>query len=218
MFDGAQFGREIVAAVKASQEPLIAMIVELRLKLEETNAFIRTFQHVPGPAGPVGPMGETGAPGINGMDGKDGEPGRDGRDGLPGRDGKDGKDGLDGKEGSPGKDGTEGVNFDDVRFEISEDGRSITERYFKDNKLRYEFSRPARRGYRGYWKHDEAYLVDDTVMYGGCMWICLTDTKAKPGSKNDATWQMMVRKGLDGKDGERGPPGPAGPPGKNASY
>jgi collagen type III alpha len=212
MFDGAEFGRSIVAAVKAAQEPLLAQIATIRIELEEAKAFIRTFQHVPGPPGPQGspgPQGEAGAPG------KDGEPGRDGRDGQPGR---DGKDGIDGKEGSPGKDGMDGINFDDVKFEMSEDGRSIIERYFKGNELRCEFHRPAGGRFRGTWKHDQTYMVGDTVQSGGSLWISLVDNPKKRAGDDEKSWALIVRKARDGKDGERGPPGPPGPSGKDASY
>jgi hypothetical protein len=167
---------------------------------------IKGDQGEPGPQGSPGPQGE---PGIAG---KDGEPGRDGRDGLPGR---DGKDGIDGKEGSPGKDGMDGVGWENMISEVSEDGREIIERYIQDNQIRYEFRRH-RPTFRGAWKHDESYLVDDTVVSGNCLWIARTnEPKGRPGDHEKA-WQLVARKGRDGKDGERGPPGPPGPPGKDA--
>jgi hypothetical protein len=214
MFDGAEFGRSIVAAVKAAQEPLLAQIASMKIEIEEAKAFIRTFQHVPGPSGPQGPPGPQGEAGIAG---KDGEAGRDGRDGLPGRDGKDGIDGKEGPAGKDGKDGIDGVSHDNMISEVSEDGREIIERYIKDNEVRYEFRRH-RPTFRGAWKHDETYLVDDTVVSGNCLWIArINEPKIKPGDSEKA-WQLVARKGRDGKDGERGPPGPAGPPGKDAKF
>jgi integrin beta 3 len=218
MFDGSEFGRSIVAAVKAAQEPLLQRIAsvefkleEAKFKLEEANAFIRTFQHVPGPPGPPGPAGEPG------KDGSPGEPGRDGRDGQPGRDGKDGVDGKEGPSGRNGKDGIDGVGYENMTSEVSEDGREIIDRYIKDNVIRYEFRRH-RATCRGTWRHDETYLVDDTAISNNCLWVArVNNPKGKPGD-NEKSWQLVARKGRDGKDGERGPPGPQGPPGKDASY
>jgi hypothetical protein len=170
---------------------------------------IKGDQGEPGPQGSPGPQGE---PGIAG---KDGEAGRDGRDGTPGR---DGKDGLNGKEGMPGKDGLDGVSWDNMISEMSEDGRSIIDKYIKDNVVKYEFRRP-RAIHRGPWKHDETYVVGDTVRCYGSLWMAMVnDPKTKPDNKNEKEWDLVVRRGLDGKNGERGPPGPPGPPGKDASY
>jgi hypothetical protein len=72
---------------------------------------------------------------------------------------------------------------------------------------------PSRGRYRGPWKHDDDFHLDDMVSCGGAGWICMVEgAKDKPGDSKQ--WQLFVRKGRDGKDGERGPPGPIGPTGK----
>jgi hypothetical protein len=72
---------------------------------------------------------------------------------------------------------------------------------------------PSRGRYRGPWKHDEDYHLDDMVSSGGSGWVCMVeDAKDRPGDSKQ--WQLFVKKGNHGKDGERGPPGPIGPTGR----
>jgi integrin beta 3 len=166
--------------------------------------------------------GEKGERGLNGDKGERGDKGetgiigRDGLPGLPGRDGKDGRDGMDGKDGAAGKDGADGLGFDDVTFELVDNGTSVIERYAKGNVVK-TLKRRIRSRHHGPWKHDGEYFFEDSVTSGGSSWMAMVDApKCKPGEGKD--WLLWVRKGRDGKDGERGPPGPVGPPGKDASY
>jgi hypothetical protein len=72
---------------------------------------------------------------------------------------------------------------------------------------------PSRGRYRGPWKHDADYHIDDMVSCGGNGWVCMVEgAKSKPGDTKQ--WELFVRKGSHGKDGDRGPPGPQGPTGK----
>jgi len=52
--------------------------------------------------------------------------------------------------------------------------------------------------YRGVWQPSETYKKNNFCTQDGSVWICLRDTKGKPGQVLD--WQLAVRKGRDGKD------------------
>ena len=113
---------------------------------------------------------------------------RDGANGKDGRDGKDGAPGNNGEKGEPGPQGLPGLD--------GKDGAG-----------------PSRGRYRGPWKHDEEFHLDDMVSSGGSGWVCMVEgAKDRPGDSKQ--WQLFVKKGNHGKDGERGPPGPQGPIGK----
>jgi hypothetical protein len=137
--------------------------------------------------------GEIGLQGPRGEKGDRGDIGLRGEVGIPGKDGKDGKDGRDGlsihgEKGEPGPPGPPG-----------QDGKDGVG--------------PSRGRYRGPWKHDDDFHLDDMVSCGGNGWVCMIEgAKDKPGDSKQ--WQLFVRKGSNGKDGERGPPGPIGPTGK----
>jgi integrin beta 3 len=134
--------------------------------------------------GDPGEKGEKGDPGSS-IIGVQGPRGNPGPDGRDGKDGKDGAPGNNGEKGEPGPQGPPGM-----------DGAG-----------------PSRGRYRGPWKHDEEYCLDDMVSRDSSGWVCTVEaTKRKPGDSKD--WQLFVRKGRDGKDGERGPPGPQGPTGR----
>jgi integrin beta 8 len=140
-----------------------------------------------------GDRGEIGLQGPRGEKGDRGDIGLRGEVGIPGKDGKDGKDGRDGlsihgEKGEPGPPGPPG-----------QDGKDGVG--------------PSRGRYRGPWKHDDDFHLDDMVSCGGNGWVCMIEgAKDKPGDSKQ--WQLFVRKGSNGKDGERGPPGPIGPTGK----
>jgi hypothetical protein len=119
---------------------------------------------------------------------RDGKDGLAGKDGIDGKDGKDGAPGNNGEKGEPGPQGLPGLD--------GKDGAG-----------------PSRGRYRGPWKHDEDYHLDDMVSCGGNGWVCMVEgAKNKPGDSKQ--WELFVRKGSHGKDGERGPAGPQGPIGR----
>src|SRR5205085_1442499 len=99
-FDGQQFGRDVVEAVKvhvkaqvsAELAPFLTRLAELEARAPEKGA--------PGTDGKNGAPGEKGAPSERGADGKDG---RDGADGARGEKGEPGAAGVDGKDGAPGR-------------------------------------------------------------------------------------------------------------------
>jgi hypothetical protein len=140
---------------------------------------------------PYPQKGDRGEPGQRGEKGDRGDIGLRGESGTPGKDGRDGKDGvagLNGEKGAPGPQGLPGLN--------GKDGAG-----------------PSRGRYRGPWKHDDEFHLDDMVSCGGSGWVCMVEgAKDKPGDSKQ--WQLFVRKGSHGKDGERGPPGPIGPTGR----
>lgn len=52
--------------------------------------------------------------------------------------------------------------------------------------------------YRGVYRSDESYEPQDVVTFSGSAWICKEATTDKPGE--GGAWQLMVKKGRDGKD------------------
>ena len=116
------------------------------------------------------------------------------------QDGKDGRDGIDGKDG---------LGFDDIQ--VSCDGeRTLTIAFIKgDQKKEFEIYLHNLL-HKGIW-HEGQYQRSDCVTYEGSTWLAVADTQAQPGTK-DSGWQLIVKKGHNGKDGK---PGPEGPPGKS---
>jgi hypothetical protein len=180
----------------------------------------------PGPAGPRGWEGEPGPQGEKGLDGKDGglgpagpagpsgEHGRDGRDGLPGVQGERGHDGID------GKDGKDGLAVEDMTAEYEDDGRCEVHRYWRGGEIVKEIKlRTTSMIYRGIW-HAKPYAKGDVVSYGGSSWVAIveeTDAKARP-EVSPEDWQLMTKRGQNGKDGTNGKNGERGPPGKNGLH
>jgi hypothetical protein len=58
--------------------------------------------------------------------------------------------------------------------------------------------RPGMR-YRGTWSMDAQHNEGDTVTDHGSAWFCLKSTRSRPGDDPDS-WQLMVKRGADGKD------------------
>lgn len=196
---------------------------------------------VPGKDGEKGIDGAAGRDGEPGRDGKDGEaglPGKDGLDGAPGANGLDGKDGIglasalidrdgelvitttdggiaklgrvNGKDGEPGKPGLDGLGFDDL--EVTHDGeRGFTLVFAKgEQRKEFAFALPVLI-YRGVFSEERAYVRGDVTTWGNSAWHCNEPTTDKPGLSK--SWQLMVRKGDQGKRGEAGKNGEDGKPG-----
>lgn len=125
------------------------------------------------------------------------------REPLPGPPGPAGTDGR------HGKDGLDGVGFDD--FSVVHDGeRGFTFVFTRGEQVkRFPFSVPALI-YRGVFVDGSAYAKGDSVTWGGSSWYChaaSTTTKPGDGSKD---WQVMVKRGAEGKPGQKGEAGPQG--------
>ena len=134
-------------------------------------------------------------PGPKGDPGKDG---RDGKDGTPGvgEKGERGIDGINGKDGAPsttpgpkGDNGERGANGIATREEMAEAAKEI----FADFQVR-TFADV----YRGVYKPDELYARGVLTTWGGSLFLAKSDTKDKPGES--ASWQLVVKRGADGKD------------------
>lgn len=53
--------------------------------------------------------------------------------------------------------------------------------------------------YKGIWSVSfDPYPRGSAVTSNGSLWLARTDTKAKPGASDD--WQLIVKRGADGKD------------------
>lgn len=173
---------------------------------------------VDGRNGEAGQRGADGAPGEIGPRGPEGLPGRDGRDGVAGPagkdglNGKDGRDGIDGKDGSPGLNGKDGLGFDDLTCSVEDGGRVLVLKFVCGERIKEFRLITATMIYRGVYRDTETYEHGDTVTWGGSLWHCNEETKAKPGDREKA-WTLAAKRGNDGnnglpgKDGERGPQG-----------
>lgn len=169
-----------------------------------------------------GKDGAAGRDGINGKDGADGTNGRDGKDfdieqvrGL--LESELSKWELDferraaatlqksidrmpiprdGENGVNGKDGADGLGFDDLEFDY--DGqRTFTIKAERGEAIKRKTFRMPIPIYRGTYKSADVYEKDDTVTYGGSLWIAQQDNPGTPG--DGPTWKLAVRKGVDGK-------------------
>lgn len=58
------------------------------------------------------------------------------------------------------------------------------------------------QAYRGVFKEGTDYQLNDTVTYGGSMWIGLKaeGLKSKPDAQGNESWRLCVKKGSDGRD------------------
>lgn len=175
----------VVEAIKNATAPLHARISELEAREVKDGA--------PGPRGEKGDVGPVGPEGPEGPAGRDG---RDGMAGVPGR------DGLNGKDGAPGKDGLDGLGFDDL--DVVHDGeRGFTFRFTRGDRVKeFPFTVPALI-YRGVFVEGKEYARGDTVTWAGASWHCHTTTTAKPGD-GSKDWQLMVKRGAEGKAGRDG--------------
>ena len=108
-----------------------------------------------------------------------------------------GRDGLDGRPGQPGQDG---VGFDNV--EASFDGdRTIALKFIKGDATTTVPIVPPIPKYQGTYQTAKSYGVGDVVTWAGSSWYCRQPTQAKPDAGTSA-WQLMVKRGRDGRDGK----------------
>jgi hypothetical protein len=163
--------------------------------------------------GEKGEPGARGDPGENGSDGRDGSDGRGVKDLLIDRGGNlvatmdDGEmkslGPVVGADGKKGKDGRDGFSLEDFDIEPGEDGRTYTLKFQQGEAVhKFELSFPC-PVYCGVWKEDEEYVPGDLTTWGGSTWHCNRTSPGKPDTK-DSGWQLMVKKGRDGKDAARG--------------
>lgn len=188
-------------AIAAAIAPLLRRIEQLEARKPE-----------PGPPGEKGEPGERGEKGEAGADGSNGRDGAGIVDGFVSRDGhliatlsdgttkdfgeiigKDGRDGVDGAQGEPG------FSLDDFNIEPGEDGRTYTLKFERgETRHTYELTFPA-PVYCGVWKEGGEYVPGDIVTFGGSAFHCNSVDPGKPETK-DSGWQLMVKRGRDGKD------------------
>lgn len=53
------------------------------------------------------------------------------------------------------------------------------------------------RTYQGVWDEKKAYAKENSVSFGGSVWIARADTTKKPGEHE--SWQLAVKRGRDGR-------------------
>lgn len=117
-----------------------------------------------------------------------------------------------GERGASGKDGKDGMGFDDIQVE--HDGeRSFSFKLVRGDQVKQfgPFTVPLMI-YRGVFDERQSYSKDDVTTWAGAMWIAKVDRPTgKPNASPD--WQLVVKKGSDGKQGPEGKGGPQGPQG-----
>ncbi len=105
-----------------------------------------------------------------------------GPSGLPGVDGKDGLSGRDGRDGKDGKDGQKGRDGSPGRD--GKDGVGIN--------------------WRGYWKPEEQYYVNDAVNYQGGSYIAIKDNRRDFPNRVNNGWDLLAGAGAPGANGRDG--------------
>lgn len=73
-----------------------------------------------------------------------------------------------------------------------EDGKPVT----YENKFKLDIG----MRYRSVYKKDETYTAGDSVTHDGSMWLCRGGQTGAPG-KDYTGWQLIVKRGGNGKDG-----------------
>src|SRR6202000_97093 len=98
-----------------------------------------------------------------------------------------------------GRDGTDGVNFDEM--EATYDGERTITLSFSRGDVRKQFPIKIQNLiHRGVFKHSMKYEQGDCVTWDGCTWVARGDIE-KGKSFNKDEWQLIVKRGTDGKDG-----------------
>jgi hypothetical protein len=194
----------------------------LGLKGEITKVISQVVAAVPPVPGEKGEKGDPGVPGGRGEVGPAGAPGADGV-GLAGallnKDGElvvtltngevralgrvVGAVGPTGPAGRDGMDGRDGFGFDDLQ--MTYDGaREFTFSFVKGEQVKaFSFSVPVML-FKGVYDEAKTYDAADVVQFGGHMYSAKRSTRMKPAEVGDNDWQLVVRRGRDGK---QGPPG-----------
>jgi len=213
--DGNNDGRDADPAILMALEERVDTL-ERALASRHLEALVAAaVEAVPAPA-----AGRDGAPGERGLPGEPGPAGRDGRDGLnglqgergtPGERGLDGANGINGKDGADGRHGRDAVTGAVKIIGLADGSKTFA---WKDDGTPIEGGTIGGLLYRGVYKAGATYEPGDNVTYGGSLWVCLVSTQARPGEANGdgKTWQLAVKRGLDGREGKsvQGPAGPKG--------
>lgn len=54
------------------------------------------------------------------------------------------------------------------------------------------------RSYQGIWAEGRKYLKENSVTWGGSVWIALADTTSKPAAPGNTDWRLAVKRGGGG--------------------
>ncbi|HUU83310.1 MAG TPA: hypothetical protein VM243_07385 [Phycisphaerae bacterium] len=186
--------------------------VAARLSMLETMAAAS-----PDPSGGTPLPGQAGPPGPPGPPGPEGKPGRDGRDGLPGLPGDSGLDGRDGVNGRDGVDGQDGLGFDEFVPMLDIDTKTLTLRWTRGERVVQRSYVLPLTIYKGVWESGVTYQPGDLVTDAGSLWVAKVATTDRPSETGPSPrpWQLVAKRGRDGKPGTDGKAGPQGPPGRD---
>jgi hypothetical protein len=205
-FDGTEFGREVVAAVRGHLERSVGTMLERLEALER-----RVAEAAPGPLPPdvLRPMvAEEVGKAVAALPAPAVPPALVGS--LIDREGvlllaavKAEVARLPVPEN--GKDGRDGFGFDDLAVEHDGD-RTVTLRFARGTESKaFPLELPVVLD-RGVWREGESYAKGDAVTWAGSLWIAQRGTAEKP--ETGEGWRLAVKRGRDGRDAPR----PAGRP------
>lgn len=107
-----------------------------------------------------------------------------------------GNDGAPGAEGAPGMNGRDGFALEDFDSDVRDGGRTLVMKFEAGDTAHTVEHQLDTMIYRGVYRSDQEYLPGDTCQFGGGLWHCDKQTRAKPGEGDD--WSLAVRRGRDG--------------------
>lgn len=105
------------------------------------------------------------------------------------------------KDGAPGRDGSDGLGLDDLEEVLEDDGRVIVLRWKSGDRVKEFRHQTSTLLYRAVYVDGKQYERGDVVTWGGSTWHANTTTTSKPGD-GSKDWQLVVKKGRDGRDGK----------------
>jgi len=182
-------GDELYKAMREYVRVAVELEVRKAVEVRAAPAVIEGPSGKPGVDGSAGKDGKNGQDGIAGKDGKDGAPGigERGADGIAGKDGKDGAPStVPGPKGDAGERGADGIaTREEIVAIVEERAADINVRSFADV-------------YQGVYENGKLYTRGLLTTWGGSLFLSKADTKARPGESQD--WQLVVKRGADGKD------------------
>lgn len=96
------------------------------------------------------------------------------------------------------KDGKDALSLKDFEIALSDDCRTMTVSLTDgENTVERSIHFPA-LVYQGVWKQGDEAKPGDVKTYDGSMWVCLKETKGKPGEYS-GDWRLAVKRGRNGK-------------------
>lgn len=119
---------------------------------------------------------------------------------------------IPGPVGAKGDNGKDALGFDDIQVDFDGERKFSLKFVRGEEQKQFGVFRLPLMIYRGVFDERQTYEKDDVMTWAGAMWIAKTDQpKGKPNASPD--YQLVVKKGSDGRQGPEGKGGPTGPQG-----